>query len=48
MFRAPREQAGFARVTAAVRMTRYGGDCYSYCLLAHGFIDLVIEAGLMP
>ena len=48
MFRAPREQAGFARVTAAVRMTRYGGDCYSYCLLAHGFIDLVIEGGLMP
>ena len=29
-------------------MTRFGGDCYSYCLLAAGFIDLVVEAGLKP
>ena len=29
-------------------MTRFGGDCYSYCLLAHGCIDLVIESGLQP
>jgi myo-inositol-1(or 4)-monophosphatase len=27
-------------------MTRYGGDCYAYCLLAAGLVDLVIEAGL--
>jgi myo-inositol-1(or 4)-monophosphatase len=27
-------------------MTRFGGDCYSYCLLAAGFVDAVIEAGL--
>ena len=27
-------------------MTRYGGDCYAYCLLAAGFVDLVVEAGL--
>ena len=27
-------------------MTRFGGDCYSYCLLAHGFVDLVIESAL--
>jgi len=39
-------QAGFDRVAAAVRMTRFGGDCYSYCLLAHGFVDLVIESAL--
>ena len=31
-----------------VRMTRFGGDCYGYCLLAAGFVDLVIEAGLKP
>ncbi|HRO10681.1 inositol monophosphatase family protein [Amaricoccus sp.] len=42
----PAVQAGFDRVAAAVRMTRFGGDCYSYCLLAHGFIDLVIESSL--
>ena len=29
-------------------MTRYGGDCYSYCLLAAGFVDLIVEAGLKP
>jgi fructose-1,6-bisphosphatase/inositol monophosphatase family enzyme len=25
---------------------RYGLDCYGYCLLASGHIDLVVEAGL--
>jgi myo-inositol-1(or 4)-monophosphatase len=29
-------------------MTRYGGDCYGYCLLAAGFVDLIVEAGLKP
>ena len=29
-------------------MRRYGGDCYSYGLLASGHVDLVVEAGLQP
>ncbi len=29
-----------------VKMMRYGGDCYSYCLLASGHIDLVVESDL--
>ena len=29
-------------------MTRYGGDCYAYCLLAAGFIDVIVESGLKP
>ena len=29
-------------------MTRFGGDCYGYCLLAAGFVDLIVEAGLKP
>ncbi len=29
-----------------VRLARYGGDCYAYCMLAAGQIDLVVEAGL--
>jgi histidinol phosphatase-like enzyme (inositol monophosphatase family) len=29
-----------------VLTTRYGLDCYGYCLLAAGHIDLVVEAGL--
>jgi myo-inositol-1(or 4)-monophosphatase len=40
------EADGFQRVKTEIRMTRYGGDCYAYCLLASGFVDLVVEAGL--
>jgi histidinol phosphatase-like enzyme (inositol monophosphatase family) len=36
----------FRQVADAVRLTRYGTDCYAYALLAAGHIDLVIEAGL--
>jgi myo-inositol-1(or 4)-monophosphatase len=42
------EAAAFARVKARARMTRYGGDCYGYGLLAAGFVDIVVEAGLKP
>jgi histidinol phosphatase-like enzyme (inositol monophosphatase family) len=41
-------RAAFERVAGAVRLMRYGGDCYSYCLLAMGQIDLVIEDTLQP
>jgi myo-inositol-1(or 4)-monophosphatase len=40
------ERALFHRVERECRFSRYGGDCYAYALLAMGFIDLVIEAGL--
>jgi myo-inositol-1(or 4)-monophosphatase len=40
------ERANFGRVEKQCRLSRYGGDCYAYGLLAMGFIDLVIEAGL--
>jgi myo-inositol-1(or 4)-monophosphatase len=46
LFQDKAEADGFARVKREVRMTRYGGDCYAYCLLAAGFVDLVVEAGL--
>ena len=48
LFAGDPDKAGFARVSAAARMTRYGGDCYSYCLIALGFVDLVIEGELQP
>ncbi|MGY6534116.1 MAG: histidinol-phosphatase [Pararhodobacter sp.] len=44
----PDERAAFDRVAQAVRLTRYGTDCYAYALIAAGQIDLVIEAGLGP
>ena len=38
----------YERVESAVRLARYGYDCYAYCMLAAGHIDLVVEAGLKP
>jgi len=38
----------FQRVEHVVRLSRYGGDCYAYCVLAAGHIDLVIETELKP
>ena len=42
------DRAVFGRVEQAVRLTRYGGDCYSYCMLAAGHLDLVVETELKP
>jgi histidinol-phosphatase len=39
---------GFQRLKSAVKLARFGGDCYAYGLLAAGFVDLVVEAGLKP
>jgi histidinol phosphatase-like enzyme (inositol monophosphatase family) len=36
----------WGRISAATLQTRWGLDCYGYCLLASGHIDLVVEAGL--
>lgn len=46
LFETEEELESFQRVARQARMARYGGDCYAYCLLAAGFVDLVIEAGL--
>jgi histidinol phosphatase-like enzyme (inositol monophosphatase family) len=48
MFSRPGEREAFRRLASRARMRRYGGDCYSFCLLAAGLIDLVIESGLQP
>ncbi len=42
------EKPAYARVESAVRLRRYGCDCYAYCMVAMGFVDLVVEAGLHP
>jgi histidinol phosphatase-like enzyme (inositol monophosphatase family) len=36
----------WAAVSGNALTVRYGLDCYGYCLLAAGHIDLVVEAGL--
>jgi histidinol phosphatase-like enzyme (inositol monophosphatase family) len=40
------EQARFDALAASCLLDRYGGDCYNYAMLAHGFVDLVVESGL--
>jgi histidinol phosphatase-like enzyme (inositol monophosphatase family) len=48
LFAAGEEAQRFQALKGRVRMTRFGGDCYGYCLLAAGHVDLVVEAGLKP
>lgn len=43
---APGTLEPFRRVEEQVRLSRYGADCYAYCMLAAGHVDLVIESGL--
>ena len=40
------DQISFERLSKKTKSTRLGGDCYSYCLLSDGFVDIVIESGL--
>src|SRR5258706_3371545 len=47
------QRARYWRLERACRLSRYGGDCYAYALLAMGFTHLVLEAdfkrwGLAP
>lgn len=46
MFELGNELNSFQRVSQKTKLTRFGADCYGYCLLAAGFVDLVLEANL--
>jgi histidinol-phosphatase len=48
MFATPEHRAAFERVGKQARAVRFGGDCYTPCLVAAGCADLVIERGLKP
>lgn len=48
MFAMPWQRAAFDALAARARLTRYGGDCYAYCMLASGFVDAIVEASLQP
>jgi len=38
----------FRMLGKQVRYRRYGGDCYTYAMLAGGWVDLVVESSLYP
>ncbi|MCG5236697.1 histidinol-phosphatase [Xanthobacter oligotrophicus] len=40
------DRAAFETVEERARLSRYGGDCYAYCMVAAGLVDLVIETEL--
>lgn len=42
------EAKAFEVLRQRVRLTRFGTDCYAYCMLAMGQVDLVVESGLKP
>lgn len=42
------ERDGFLRAASRARLTRFGGDCYAYALVASGYLDAVVEIGLQP
>ena len=48
MFGSKKEFKTFQKIESKVKSSRYGGDCYGYCLLASGHVDVVIESGLKP
>lgn len=41
-----RERDAYFSVENKVRLARFSADCYAYCMLAAGHVDLVIETGL--
>ncbi|MDG1857457.1 MAG: histidinol-phosphatase [Emcibacteraceae bacterium] len=46
LFKDDEEQDKFFRVASGAKMMRNGYDCYAYAMVASGFMDVVIEAGL--
>jgi myo-inositol-1(or 4)-monophosphatase len=42
------EKRAFWTLADNAKLTRFGGDCYAYGLLAMGFIDVIVEATLKP
>ena len=48
MFANEANLAAFRRISEKSRLQRFGGDCYAYCMLALGQVDLVVEDTLQP
>nr|PZN84736.1 MAG: histidinol-phosphatase [Pseudomonadota bacterium] len=48
LFVSAKDKRAFRAVRERVRAVRYGGDCYTYCLLAAGLVDIIVETGLKP
>lgn len=40
------ESVQYQKLEKLCKLPRYGADCYAYCMLASGHVDIVVEAGL--
>ena len=45
-FKKNNDKRFFEKILKKVKNVHLGGDCYQYCLLADGYIDIIIESGL--
>jgi histidinol phosphatase-like enzyme (inositol monophosphatase family) len=48
LYRSDFEKSVLSRLSAATRLTRYGGDAYFFCLMAAGQIDIAMDARMEP
>ncbi|MCH5520362.1 histidinol-phosphatase [Pseudomonas syringae] len=48
MFDSVIRRDAFQSAANQAQLVRFGGDCYAYCMLASGFVDVIIEASLQP
>ncbi|MFQ3361116.1 MAG: histidinol-phosphatase [Alphaproteobacteria bacterium] len=48
MFKTNNNQKLFNEIYKQVKITRSGGDCYFYSLLASGYLDIIVESSLQP
>jgi len=42
------DRAAFGKLEDKVKLSRYGGDCYHYTMLAAGLIDVIVETEIKP
>ena len=45
-FKTKNDKTIFDKIAKKIKSVHLGGDCYQYCLLADGFIDIIMESGL--
>ena len=46
LIKSPADRLHFDALERRARLARYGGDCYIFCVLSMGFLDIAIEGGL--
>ncbi|MGH6874248.1 MAG: inositol monophosphatase family protein, partial [Aestuariivirgaceae bacterium] len=46
IYRSDRQKRALQQMSSRTRMTRYGGDAYFFAMLASGFVDIAMDAGL--